>query len=62
MINMEKPIVVNCPKCGKQNLIAPERMKIAKENPVKCWVCDYKFTYEELLKIIKGGARIRTGE
>ena len=46
-----KPLVFRCPNCGKQNLVAPERLRTAKENPVKCWVCGKTFTYEELKKL-----------
>ncbi|WP_158508767.1 hypothetical protein [Thermosulfidibacter takaii] len=50
---MEKPVVFNCPKCGKQNLVAPERLKLAKEKPIKCWVCGTEFAYEQLMELIK---------
>ncbi len=46
-----KPLVFRCPSCGKQNLVAQERLEKAKEIPVKCWVCGTEFAYEELLKM-----------
>jgi len=34
-----RPVVLVCPYCGKQNLIAPERLRLVEERPIKCWAC-----------------------
>lgn len=49
----EKVLVFNCPHCGKQNLVSSERLKLAKERPVKCWVCQKVIPVEFIEKIVK---------
>ncbi len=46
----DKPVVVKCPYCGKQNLIAPERLKLIEKSPVKCWVCQKIIPKDLILK------------
>jgi|GEM_PF-1644670 len=50
-------LVFNCPHCGAQNFVSPERLK-HREREVVCWVCHHPFSWEFLEGIIGKRAQV----
>ena len=49
MKKSERPLLIKCPHCGKQNLIAPERLKLIKDVSLKCWACQKEIPYDFIM-------------
>lgn len=49
-------LVFNCPRCGAQNFVSPQRLK-HREREMVCWVCRTPFSWEFLEGIMGSRAQ-----
>ncbi len=49
-------LVFDCPHCGGQNFVAPERLN-HRERPVVCWICNKEIPWSFLEELARDEKR-----